>query len=165
MLLLRFAKTKPVSSLEAGNVVVVEGRVVARGKVKVLGTDVDCVFHDTAFEQWQKGIRGGRAMWTPVRGDQELEPFEVDDGSGRVLVWPEAERVDVRGGREERIAAKAGGRAVTRYIAPGDVVRVRGLVRVPPTPKKGKPRAALEIGAPEPGKLVILFRSRGDAGA
>ncbi len=165
MLLLRFARTKPVSSLEAGALVVVEGRVVPRGRAKVLGTDVDCVFHDTALEQWKRGVRGGRAMWTPVRGDQELEAFEVDDGSGRILVWPEEGRVDVRGGREERIVIKNGGRAVARYIAPGDVVRVRGLVRVPPAPKKGKPRAALEIGPPEPGKLVILFRKRADENA
>ena len=139
---------------------VIEGRVVPRATVKVLGTDVDCVFHDTALEQWRKGVRGGRPMWTPMRGDQELEPFEVDDGSARVLVWPEAERVDVRGGRQERIQPKNTIRAVTRYIAPGDIVRVRGLVRVPPKPKKGKARAELEVGPPEQGKLVIMFRRR-----
>src|SRR5262245_51244921 len=145
MLLLRFARRTPVSSLHEGAIAVVEGRVVARTSLKVLGTNVDCVFHDTAVEEWKKGVRGGRAMWTPMRGEQELEAFEVDDGSGRVLVWPDEGTVDVRGGRRERLPTRSQARSVTRYIAPGDLVRVRGLVRVPPAPKKGKPRAALEI--------------------
>lgn len=165
MLLLRLVRPKSISSLEPGALVVVEGKVVARKGLKVLGTTVDCVFHDTAVEQWKTGVRGGRAMWTPMRGEQELEPFDLEDASGKILIWPEDGKVDVRGGRSERIAARAGARSVTRYIAPGDVVRVRGVVRVPPTPKKGKPRAAVELGAPEGGKLVILFRKAGPATA
>jgi len=158
MLLLRFARAVPVASVQAGNVVVVEGKVVPLAKIKVLGTDIDCIFHDTVVESWQRGVRGGRAMWTPQRGDQELESFELDDGTGRILIWPEADRVDVRGGREDRVQTKKSSRSVTRYIAPGDIVRVRGMARVPPPPKKGKPRAAIEIGPPDDGKLVLLFR-------
>lgn len=165
MLLLRLVRPKTISAVEAGALVVVEGRVVARKLLKVLGTTVDCVFHDTAVEEFKSGVRGGRAMWTPMRSDQELEPFEVEDASGKILVWPEAERVDVRGGRADRIAARNGARSVTRYIAPGDIVRVRGVARVPPAPKKGKPRAALELGAPEGGKLVILFRKAAASGS
>lgn len=165
MLLLRLVRPKTISSLQAGAVVVIEGRVVGRTALKVLGTNVDCVFHDTAVEEWKKGIRGGRAMWTPLRGEQELEPFDVEDDSGKILVWPEPDKVDVRGGRSERIPARSGARSVTRYIAPGDVVRIRGVVRVPPSPKKGKPRAPLELGAPDGGKLVILFRRAGAAQA
>ena len=163
MLLLRLVRPKSIVSLQTGALVVVEGRVVPRTALKVLGTNVDCVFHDTAVEEWKKGTRGGRAMWTPMRGEQELEPFEVEDATGKILVWPEVGTVDVRGGRAERIPARSGARSVTRYIAPGDIVRVRGVVRVPPTPKKGKPRAALELGAPEGGKLVVLFRRAGAA--
>jgi len=163
MLLLRLVRPRAVSSVEPGALVVVEGRVVARKVMKVTGTTVDCVFHDTAVEQWKTGVRGGRAMWTPMRGDQELEPFDLEDASGKILVWPEDQKVDVRGGRAERIPARAGARSVTRYIAPGDVVRVRGVARVPPVPKKGKPRAALELAAPEGGKLVILFRKAAPA--
>lgn len=165
MLLLRLVRPKAVSALEPGALVVVEGRVVPRKVLKVLGTNVECIFHDTAVEEWKSGVRGGRAMWTPMRGDQELEPFEVEDASGKILVWPEADRVDVRGGRSERIAARNGARSVTRYIAPGDLVRVRGVVRVPPAPKKGKARAPVELAAPDKGKLVILFRKAAAAPA
>ncbi|MBI2897460.1 MAG: hypothetical protein HYY06_28130 [Deltaproteobacteria bacterium] len=162
MLLLRFARTTPVSGLQAGSVVVVQGRVVPRKLLKIANTPLDCVYHETVIEEWRRGVRGGRAMWTPAAGDEELEPFEVEDATGRVLVWPEPGQVTVRGGRNERGAGKRGGtRYVTRYIGVGDVVRVRGLVRVPPAPKKGKPRAPIEIAPPNGGKLVVLFRKRG----
>jgi hypothetical protein len=163
MFLLRFARTTGVSALEAGQLVVVQGRVVPRKALKVTSTSIDCVYHDTVVEEWKSGVRGGRAMWTPASRSEELEPFEIEDGSGRVLVWPEPERVDVRGGRNERGPGKREGtRYVSRYIAPGDLVRVRGMVRVPATPRKGgKPRAALELAAPQSGQLVVLFRGAG----
>src|SRR6188472_264022 len=102
MLLLRFAKATGVSALEAGKVVVVQGRVVPRQSLKVTGTAIECIYHETVIEEWRKGVRGGRAMWTPASGDEELVPFEIEDASGKVLVWPEPEHVDVRGGRSER---------------------------------------------------------------
>jgi len=162
VLFLRWAKTTPVPSLAVGQTVVVEGKVLAEATVKVPGTDHDAVYHETVTEEWKKGIRQGRAMWTPMAGDEELTPFWLEDAGGRVWVKPGEQAVRVKGGRDERGEGKRQGtRYVTRYIAPGDVVRVRGVVAQPKPGKKGRVRPGLEIVGTDAEPMIILFRKRG----
>jgi len=156
---LRFARTTSVPSLAVGQRVVVEGKVVAESRIKVPGTDFDAVYHETLTEEFKAGVRQGRAFWQVASQDEELEPFWVEDSGGRVYVRPEPGRVLVRGGRSDRGPGKRNGtRYVARWIAAGDVVRVRGTVAQPKPGKKGKVRPGLEILGAEADRLVILFR-------
>lgn len=170
MLFLRFRKTTPVSALAVGQAAIVEGKAVSDASIKVPGTDHDAVYHETVTEEFKAGIRQGRAMWTPVAGDEELTPFWLEDASGRVFVnplgrsprAPSEPAVKVSGGRSERGEGKRrGSRYITRYIAPGDVVRVRGLVAQPKPGKKGRVRPGLEIVGTDAAPMQILFRRRG----
>lgn len=158
--LLRFARRTPVAEAQSG-VVVVEGRVVADDKlIPVTGSDTRCVFLDVSFENFQTGSRGrGRPMWVPKEAAEQIVGFFVQDDSGRV--WVHADRADteVRGGRRERgtTGKKATSRYVARFVAPGDVVRVKG--EVVPTNKKGLGDRIVK--APSGEKLIVLFRRAG----
>lgn len=131
--------------------------------LKVPGTDLTCVYHETTTEEFKTGTRGGgRAMWTPALHDEELASFWLEDDGGRVFVNPAEGQVSVRGGREERTEGKRRGtRIIARYIAPGDVVRVRGVVATPKPGKKGKVRPGLELRGADGDPLIILWRKRG----
>ncbi|MEK6608817.1 MAG: hypothetical protein AABZ30_14245 [Myxococcota bacterium] len=160
---LRFARRTPIAELDSG-VAVVEGRVVAEKRLVIAGSQTRPVWLDMTVEVYTTGSRArGRAMWIPRKAEQQIVAFAVEDEGGRV--WIDAtdrSRIAVRGGRREIGSSGKRGtsRYVARFIAPGDVVRVRGEVRAA---RKGE-GAGKALRPPEGRPLEILFRKAGDAG-
>jgi hypothetical protein len=158
--LLRFARRTPIAKAEGG-IAVIEGRVVPSEKlIPITGSDTRCVFLDVSFENFQTGSRGrGRAMWVPQEASEQIVGFFVEDDSGRVFVQADRATTEVRGGRRERgtTGKKATSRYVARYLAPGDVVRVKG--EVAPTPKRSLGDRV--VRAAKGGRMIVLFRRAG----
>ena len=160
MVFLRFARRTPIAKLGAGQTAVIEGRVVADKTLSVPGSDTRPIYFDMVVETYTTGSRGrGRPMWIPSKAEEQVVPFVIEDESGRAWIAAELPATHMKGGwRQTATTGKKGtSRFVARFIAPGDVVRVRGQV----TAARKTEGAPLALRGGERAPLVVLFRRRG----
>ncbi len=72
--------------------------VPAESPLRAPFTDEDCVLAEWEIEEWEES--GDHSSWRTEGSGTLAAPFHVDDGTGRVLVQPEAATVDLSGPRE-----------------------------------------------------------------
>jgi len=154
----RFRKPVRVADLAEGRESIVEGKVVSKTELTMIGSGKKCVYYDMLLESFGSGPRGaGRALWMPVRAETKTNGFFVDDGTGKVWVAADPESFDVSGARKEGgFLNKLGNqRYQASLIEPGDTVRVLGAVD---KPGRKEPNEGLVLRCTAKGKIKILVR-------
>ncbi len=155
---LRFRKRTPIKDLRENALVVVEGKVVAKGYLSAPGSRTRCVYHETMIERFGTGSRArGRAMWLPERFDRNQTGFFVEDKTGKVWVDDEVEDAYLTGGLDEMgpIGNTGRSRFAGRVVREGDLIRVRGVVS---PRRKSEPEDVLVLRATDKGRMEILVR-------
>jgi hypothetical protein len=149
-------KRTRIDDLADGKLVVVEGRVVARSELNIMGSDEKGVYFDRMNESFEKGQRGaGRRMWVPKNMERKSAGFFIDDGSGSVWIADDVDATVVSGGKQIGgvVGKKGRARFSAQVIQEGNNVRVRGVVS---RAKGAEPSDGLVIRANAKGRLEIL---------
>jgi hypothetical protein len=128
-----FGSTGPtaIARLTSGRRAVIRGQVVPRDLIESPLADEGCVYYRFLLEEFQAvslahlaGV--GEGTWLLREEDEAAAEFYVDDGSGRVLVFP-GEAVVESGGFVDRRAVGHNQRGTEWRIHAGDVVEITGI--------------------------------------
>ena len=157
MLFFRFRKTSPISSLEPGTVVIIEGTVVPKTELSLRGTGDKCVFYALTQESFRLSERGGRKLWLVDQYEQQASGFYLDDGTGKLYIPIQPVVMDMRGGHV--VTADIGGagqkRIYARIVRGKDRLRLHGTIDKP----YGKePSDSLVLRPAPDGKILGLAR-------
>lgn len=161
MFWIRFARPLRVQELAAsvGSSVTIQGRIVAERTLSIAGSQARPVWFDMTLETYQTGNRGrGRPMWIPSKAEEQMAPFALDDGTGKIWILAESGGVEVSGAHREvgQVGKRATRRFIARMLIPGDEVRVRGNLG---ESRRGDPEGILLRGTVDR-PIQILVRRR-----
>jgi hypothetical protein len=116
----RLIQNTPLSKIRSASMGLVEVSGMATGPQTIRSgiTDEPCYYYRA--RAWRESDSGNRGAWEQVADETVGVPFFVDDGTGRLLVYPQGARLDVhRNFREEY----GGSFFADRNVVPESVLR------------------------------------------